>query len=167
MTGRAARGASAPGVKPGAVRVVRAFARLRGLVPQTPGAQALTLVAKKLKASLAIEGELGDEGLATFGDDGEDLLMALARSLTDRVEANDDSLEGLFAEFRGSGQTQDAALLEDARMSSQVVVPPWPATSAHKADDAPSQDCPSVLLSPGEVVRFKEVDPSGQQLRLF
>ncbi len=60
-------------------------------------AQALTLVAKKLKASLAVEGELDDDGLATFGDDGEDLLMALARSLTERVEARDESLEGLFA----------------------------------------------------------------------
>lgn len=130
-------------------------------------AQALTLVAKKLKASLAVEGELGDDGLATFGDDGEDLLMALARSLTEQVGPNDESLEGLFAEFRESEQARDAALDEDERVSSEVDAPTWPAPSTHEADEAPSRDCPSVLPVPAEVVRFKEVDASGQQLRLF
>lgn len=33
-------------------------------------------------------------------DEGEDLLLALARSLTERVEASEDSLEGLFAGVR-------------------------------------------------------------------
>ncbi len=130
-------------------------------------AQALTLVAKKLKASLAVEGELGGDGLSTFGDDGEDLLMALARSLTEQVGANDESLEGLFAEFRESEQARDAALDEAERTAPEVDVPTWPAPSTPEADDAPSQDCPSVLPVPAQVVRFKEVDASGQQLRLF
>ena len=130
-------------------------------------AQALTLVAKKLKASLAVEGELGGDGLSTFGDDGEDLLMALARSLTEQVGANDESLEGLFAEFRESEQARDAALDEAERTAPEVDVPTWPAPSTPEADDAPSQDCPSVLPVPAQVVRFKEVDATGQQLRLF
>src|SRR3972149_2763481 len=65
-------------------------------------AKALTLVAKKLQASLAVEGELTEDGRASFGDDGEDLLLALARSLAGQVEANDESLEGLFAGLRES-----------------------------------------------------------------
>ena len=40
-------------------------------------ADALKLVAKKLQSSLAVEGELPEDGLAVFGDD-EDLMMALA-----------------------------------------------------------------------------------------
>ena len=34
---------------------------------------ALKLVAKKLQSSLAVEGELPEDGPATYGDDGEDL----------------------------------------------------------------------------------------------
>ncbi|NJD66861.1 MAG: ATP-dependent helicase [Chloroflexi bacterium] len=59
-------------------------------------AQALTLVARKLQASLAIEGELPEDGLASFGDDGEDMLLALARSLTGNAEESDEGLEALF-----------------------------------------------------------------------
>ena len=63
-------------------------------------AQALALVAKKLKSSLAVEGELVEEGLATHGDQGDDLLLSLARSLTERVDSNVGSLEALFAGVR-------------------------------------------------------------------
>lgn len=76
-------------------------------------AQALALVAKKLQASLAVEGELVEEGLASFGDDGDDLLLSLARSLTERVEASEDSLEGLFAGVRQTEQEVEAALRPD------------------------------------------------------
>ena len=44
-------------------------------------ADALKLVAKKLQSSLAVEGELPEDGLAAFGDDGDDMTMALARKL--------------------------------------------------------------------------------------
>ena len=37
---------------------------------------ALKLVAKKLQSSLAVEGELPEDGLAAYGDDGEDLPLA-------------------------------------------------------------------------------------------
>ena len=39
---------------------------------------ALKLVAKKLQSSLAVEGELPEDGLAAFGDEGDDLRMSLA-----------------------------------------------------------------------------------------
>ena len=38
-------------------------------------ADALKLVAKKLQSSLAVEGELPEDGLAAYGDDGDDLMM--------------------------------------------------------------------------------------------
>ena len=38
-------------------------------------ADALKLVAKKLQSSLAVEGELPEEGLAAYGDDGDDGIL--------------------------------------------------------------------------------------------
>ena len=49
-------------------------------------ADALKLVAKKLQSSLAVEGELPEDGLAAYGDDGDDLMMALARKDRQRGE---------------------------------------------------------------------------------
>ncbi len=40
---------------------------------------ALKLVAKKLQSSLAVEGELPEDRLATYGDDGDNLMLGLAR----------------------------------------------------------------------------------------
>jgi hypothetical protein len=76
-------------------------------------AQALSLVARKLKASLAVEGELVEDGLAGHGDDGEDMLLALAKSLTEQVEASSDSLERLFAEAQGATSALEAGLNPD------------------------------------------------------
>lgn len=65
------------------------------------------------------EGELTEDGLASFGDDGEDLLLALARTLTEQVEASEESLEGLFAAARDASQTLDASLAEDLPASAK------------------------------------------------
>ena len=50
---------------------------------------ALKLVAKKLQSSLAVEGELPEDGLAAFGDEGDDLMMALARKIVGGDEGRD------------------------------------------------------------------------------
>ena len=65
-------------------------------------ADALKLVAKKLQSSLAVEGELPEDGLATYGDDGEDVMMALARKIVsgDEEEADDDTMEEVLAAAR-------------------------------------------------------------------
>jgi hypothetical protein len=84
-------------------------------------AQALALVARKLQASLVVEGELGDGGLAAHGAEGEDLTLALARSLTGGDEASDESLEALFAGARQTAVEADAAL--DAREFAPEVLP--------------------------------------------
>ena len=47
-------------------------------------ADALKLVAQKIQSSLAVEGELPEDGLAAFGDDGDDMMMALARRIVQR-----------------------------------------------------------------------------------
>jgi hypothetical protein len=69
-------------------------------------AEALKLVAKKMQSSLAVEGELPDDGLAAFGDDGDDLMLALARRIVQADEeewlpdAGGQSLEEIFARTR-------------------------------------------------------------------
>ena len=63
-------------------------------------AQALLLVAHKLQASLIVEGEIGDGGLAAHGAENDNLTLELARSLAGGGEVDEESLEALFAEAR-------------------------------------------------------------------
>ena len=65
-------------------------------------ADALKLVAKKLQSSLAVEGELPEDGLAAYGDDGDDLMMALARKIVSGDEDEAETVEAVFA--GGSGR---------------------------------------------------------------
>ena len=65
-------------------------------------ADALKLVAKKLQSSLAVEGELPEDGLAAYGDDGDDLMMALARKIVSGDEEEDaETMEEVFAPGQG------------------------------------------------------------------
>ena len=50
--------------------------------------EALKLVAKKMQSSLAVEGELPEEGLIAFGDDGQDLIMTLPDRSSTRRSSN-------------------------------------------------------------------------------
>ena len=64
-------------------------------------ADALKLVAKKLQSSLAVEGELPEDGLAAYGDDGDDLMMALARKIVSGEEEDEtETVEAVFAQAR-------------------------------------------------------------------
>ena len=78
-------------------------------------ADALKLVAKKLQSSLAVEGELPEDGLAAFGDDGDDMMMALARKIVSG-EAEDDeaeTVEEVFAQARNAEATAEELLVDD------------------------------------------------------
>ncbi|MGI8915728.1 MAG: hypothetical protein ACR2JY_18410, partial [Chloroflexota bacterium] len=67
-------------------------------------AEALALVAAKLRAALLIEGELPDDGLGELAGAGEDVFLALARRLAGQEESNGASLEALFTEARATEQ---------------------------------------------------------------
>ena len=65
-------------------------------------ADALKLVGRKLQSSLAVEGELPEDGLAAYGDDDDDIMMALARKIVSGEEQDDaEGQQSLFswAEF--------------------------------------------------------------------
>jgi hypothetical protein len=72
-------------------------------------AEALALVAAKMRSALMIEGELPEDGLAALEGDSQDVLLALARRLTDQGSGDRDSLEALFAQRREAdgGSTLD------------------------------------------------------------
>ena len=77
-------------------------------------ADALKLVAKKLQSSLAVEGELPEDGLAAFGDDGDDLMLALARQIVsgDETDADGESLEAVFAQARDAEASAEEFLVD-------------------------------------------------------
>ncbi len=78
-------------------------------------ADALKLVAKKLPSSLAVEGELPEDGLAAFGDDGDDLMLALARQIVSGEETDSDgeSVEQVFAQARDAEASAEELLVDD------------------------------------------------------
>ena len=80
-------------------------------------ADALKLVAKKMQSSLAVEGELPEDGLAAYGDDGDDgddLMMALARKIVSGDEEEDaETMEEVFAQARDAEATAEEYLVDD------------------------------------------------------
>ena len=76
-------------------------------------AEALKLVASKLQSSLAVEGELPEDGLAAFGDDGDDLMMALARKIVSGKEDGAETVEEVFAQARDAESEAEELLVDD------------------------------------------------------
>ena len=85
-------------------------------------ADALKLVAKKLQSSLAVEGELPEDGLAAFGDDGDDLMLALARQIVsgEKTDADGESVEAVFAQARDAEASAEEFLVDDGWTSVEV-----------------------------------------------
>ena len=77
-------------------------------------ADALKLVAKKLQSSLAVEGELPEDGLAAYGDDGDDLMMALARKIVSGEEENTaETVDEVFAAARAVEASAEELLVDE------------------------------------------------------
>ncbi len=76
-------------------------------------ADALKLVAQKLQSSLAVEGELPEDGLAAYGDEGDDLMMALARRIVSGEEGEDGTVEEAFAHARSAEAAAEEYLVDD------------------------------------------------------
>ena len=76
-------------------------------------ADALKLVAKKLQSSLAVEGELPENGLAAYGDDGDDLMMALARRIVGGEEEEAETVDEVFAAARAVEASAEELLVDE------------------------------------------------------
>ena len=98
-------------------------------------ADALKLVAKKMQSSLAVEGELPEDGLAAYGDDGDDLMMALARKIVSGDEEEDETVEAVFAQARDAEAASEEFLVDDGWKVVEVEPEAAPANgNGHHAD---------------------------------
>ena len=98
-------------------------------------ADALTLVARKLQSSLAVEGELPEDGLAAYGDDGDDLMLALARKIV-AGEEDAGSVESVFAQAQQVAAEAEALLVDEGWHAPEpVAVAVEPATVGAGVDD--------------------------------
>ncbi|CAA9543115.1 MAG: DNA ligase, partial [uncultured Thermomicrobiales bacterium] len=104
---------------------------------ETMQAEALSLVGKKLRAAMLVEGELPQEGLATDELGDSDLLLALAKRLAAGESAEVESLEALFAESlaleEGAGRAIDGFAWEEAEWGSPQATSPVADTAAFPA----------------------------------
>ena len=102
----------APSWRIGQTRPVKViFMAYRG----TLQADALKLVAQKLQSSLAVEGELPEDGLAAYSDDGDDIMLALARKIVNGEEEEEgESVEDAFAQARDAEALSEELLVDDA-----------------------------------------------------
>lgn len=71
--------------------------------------KALTLIATKLEASLALEGEITEAGLTALADSSDSLVLELARALVDRVGTHH-SAEEIWARLRRLELEQELTL---------------------------------------------------------
>jgi len=101
-------------------------------------ADALKLVAQKLQSSLAVEGELPEDGLAAYGDDGDDLMLALARKLV-AGEEDTDSVESVFAQAK-QGAANAEQLLVDPDWRPVELEPQSPAAVRHHTNSEESAE---------------------------
>ena len=100
-------------------------------------ADALKLVAKKMQSSLAVEGELPEDGLAAYGDDGDDMMMALARKIVSGGEEEDEAetMEEVFAQARNA-ESEAEELLVDGGWKPVEVEPEAVAVNGNGHHDA-------------------------------
>ena len=111
-------------------------------------ADALKLVAKKLQSSLAVEGELPEDGLAAYGDDGDDLMMALARKIVGGEQDETDTVEEVFAQARNAEVTAEELLVDDDWKVVEVE-PETVTVNGNGANGHPTDDIgPTVKLVP-------------------
>jgi hypothetical protein len=73
--------------------------------------RAMKLMADKLTHSLALEGELSDQGLAAISESGDSLAKELAKMLVDRSQDNRD-LKDLWAGYRKKELKAETPLAE-------------------------------------------------------
>ena len=96
--------------------------------------RALQLVAKKLTSSLAVEGELTEDGLAAYGDDGQDFILTLAHQIVEGLESEDnDPVEEAFRTYRRVQDEGEHLLVDDSWLLDRTA--PQAPTNGHHADE--------------------------------
>ncbi|MYD87518.1 MAG: hypothetical protein F4Y14_15860 [Acidobacteria bacterium] len=120
-------------------------------------ADALKLVAQKLQSSLAVEGELPEDGLAAYGDDGDDLMLALARKIV-AGEEDPGSVESVFEQARQVAAEAEA-LLVDADWAAPETEPVAAAMATQAVTDDEAQEPQRTLFSWAEFLADAPEEP--------
>ena len=138
-------------------------------------ADALKLVAKKLQSSLAVEGELPEDGLAAYGDEGDDLMMALARRVVSGDEEDGaETVEEVFAQARDAEAAGEELLVDDGWKAVEVEPEAIAVNgNGHHANGHDDLFGPTVELAPAPVNgngvngRHDDGEDDGPQQSLF
>ena len=78
-------------------------------------------MARKLQSSLAVEGELPEDGLAAYGDDGDDIMMALARKIVNGEEQDEaETVEAVFAQAWDAEAVGEELLVDEGWKAVEV-----------------------------------------------
>jgi hypothetical protein len=123
-------------------------------------AEALKLVAKKMQSSLAVEGELPEEGLAAYGDDGDDLMLALARRIVHEGGSDEESLEKVFAKARQVEHVGEQLLVDETRPAQPAAEREPVSERDERTDGSASEEVQVETFSCEE---FVTVDPPKSQ----
>ena len=124
-------------------------------------ADALKLVAKKLQSSLAVEGELPEDGLAAYGDDGDDLMMALARRIVSGEEEDEtETVESVFAQARDAEASAEEYLVDDDWKAVEIEPEAVEVNGNGHSDEAPEPQ--QSLFSWAEFMAEEPVKPKGR-----
>ena len=121
---------------------------------------------KKLQSSLAVEGELPEDGLAVYEDDADDLMFALARRIVSGEE-DADSVESVFAEAQQVAAEAEALLVDegwDAPEPEPLAVEAGPSVELVAANgrDDDSAGAQRSLFSWAEFMAEEPVKPKGR-----
>ena len=70
--------------------------------------------------NLSVEGELPEDGLAAYGDDGDDLMLVLARKIVNGEEGDAEMVEAVFAQARDAEAAGEEYLVDDGWKALEV-----------------------------------------------
>ncbi|MCY3646781.1 MAG: hypothetical protein OXH07_07395 [Chloroflexi bacterium] len=126
-------------------------------------ADALKLVAQKLQSSLAVEGELPEDGLAAHGDEGDDLMLTLARKIV-AGEEDTGSVESVFAQAQQVAAEAEALLVDEEWRGPQPdLVAAAAAVPSESVTDAVHSEPQRLLFSWAEFMAGESGEPKGQR----
>ena len=118
----------------------------------TVQAKALRLIAGKMQASLAVEGELPEEGLAAYSENGDNIIINLAKQIIEEGNREEDSIEEIFAKTKRL-ETQGEEFITDGDWSLPRAGTPREQEPASHAD----------MLSWKEFMQMAEGPPRKQK----
>ena len=106
-------------------------------------ANALQLIAKKMQTSLAVEGELTGGALSDHSDDGDDIILALAKSLIEAKVVDETTIEVEFSAAQQSEIDENKFIVEQELYQpgsdgALPIIPPTP--PAPKPEAQPIMD---------------------------